>query len=129
MFSPYYAYVIPVVDQIPIKPFLDYRTGDIIGKAYNCEKSAHSDGTLIIHGIRPSYKNVVWYLSRPNFIHRIPSPIYSKSWNGVEIEGFRVICMVGDHNSIDRKARSRFDHPPKVSVVYPPPVDPDGPLF
>ncbi|GFU30104.1 transposable element P transposase [Trichonephila clavipes] len=43
--------------------------------------------------------------------------------------GFKVIGVVSDNNSINRKAMSNFSVPPKLSRVYPHPSDSSKPLF
>ncbi|GFV94047.1 THAP-type domain-containing protein [Trichonephila clavipes] len=49
----------------------------------------------------------------------------------VELDGigFKVIGVVSDNYSINRKAMSNFSVPPKLSIVYPHPSDSSNPLF
>ncbi|GFS65093.1 THAP-type domain-containing protein [Trichonephila clavipes] len=49
----------------------------------------------------------------------------------VELDGigFKVIGVVSDNNSVNRKAMSNFSVPPKLSIVYPHPSDSSNPLF
>ncbi|GFX31857.1 transposable element P transposase [Trichonephila clavipes] len=49
----------------------------------------------------------------------------------VELDGigFKVIGVVSDNNSINRKAMSNFSVPPKSSIVYPHPSDSSNRLF
>ncbi|GFY33766.1 THAP-type domain-containing protein [Trichonephila clavipes] len=49
----------------------------------------------------------------------------------VELDGigFKVIGVVSDNNSINRKAMSNFSVPPKLSFLYPHPSDSSNPLF
>ncbi|GFV95247.1 THAP-type domain-containing protein [Trichonephila clavipes] len=49
----------------------------------------------------------------------------------VELDGigFKVIGVVSNNNSINRKAMSNFSVPPKMSIVYPHPSDSSNPLF
>ncbi|GFY28465.1 transposable element P transposase [Trichonephila clavipes] len=49
----------------------------------------------------------------------------------VELDGigFKVIGVVSDNNSINRKAMSNFSVPPKLSIVYPHPSDSSNSLL
>ena len=48
---------------------------------------------------------------------------------GLEQIGFKVICVITDNNSINRKAMSYFHSPPKSSTVYRHPAHDSRPLF
>lgn len=48
---------------------------------------------------------------------------------GLHSIGFKIVCVVSDNNSSNRKCMTYFSTPPQKSVVYPHPSDPCSPLF
>lgn len=48
---------------------------------------------------------------------------------GLEKIGLRIIFVVTDNNSINRKMMSLFNSPPSLNIVYPHPADSSRPLF
>lgn len=118
-----------MLDEIHIKPYMDFSGGKILGSAYSSENTATSAHVFMIQSLRSTFKEVVHILpvctikaeSLFNFIHRVVI--------GLHDIGFNVICVVSDNNAINRKAMSFFSSPPKLSIVYPHPCNRSSPLF
>ncbi|GFT93542.1 THAP-type domain-containing protein [Trichonephila clavipes] len=102
--------------------------GNILGMAYYSEQAATSAYVFMFQSL----------LSPLKVVHIMPV----KKINGeklfadvkktiVELDGigFKVIGVVSDNNSINRKAMSNFSVPPKLSFVYTHPSDSSNPLF
>lgn len=118
-----------MIDEIYIKPYFDYKGGNIVGMAYNTEEAAKSAHVFMLQSLLSSFKEVVHILPVKtmkamelfNFIKRIVV--------GLQNIGFNVVCVVSDNNSINRKAMSYFASPPQVSIVYKHPCKDNAPLF
>ncbi|XP_075726174.1 uncharacterized protein LOC142767818 [Rhipicephalus microplus] len=66
-------------------------------------------------------------------VHRLDAEFLHKMLKnvicGLEKIGYRVVCVVSDNNSVNRKAMSHFESTPSNRIVYQHPSDPARPLF
>ncbi|XP_040069513.1 uncharacterized protein LOC115308222 [Ixodes scapularis] len=66
-------------------------------------------------------------------VHRLDAELLHKMLKdvicGLEKIGYRVVCVVSENNSVNRKAMSHFESPASNRTVYQHPSDPAMPLF
>lgn len=118
-----------MVDEIHLKPNLDYKGGNIVGSAHDSNKMATSAFVFMLNSIQSKFRNVVHII--PTNIMKAET-LYNIMKNiilGLEKKGFNVISIVTDNNAISGKAVSYFADSPKLSIVYPHPVQTGRPLF
>jgi hypothetical protein len=118
-----------MLDEIHIKSYFDYKGGNIVGMAHNSKEAATSAHVFMVQSFLSSYKDVAHVLPVKTICAEDLFSVLKKVIIGLEKIGFMVICLVSDNNSINRKALSYFSNPPKLSIVYPHPIDPNRPLF
>jgi hypothetical protein len=121
--------VVLLMDEIHIKPFLDFKSGNILGMSYNREGVATTAYVFMVQSITSTYKDVIHIapvkkLTAEQLHHFVLQLIV-----GMEKIGFKIFCIASDNNAINRKAISQFATPPTLSIVYPHPVNPTRPLF
>lgn len=118
-----------MIDEIHIKPYMDFSGGKILGSAHNSESTATSAHVFMVQSLRSNFKEVVHILP----IHTIKAEylfnFIKRVIIGLHNIGFSVICVVSDNNAINRKAMSFFSSPPKLSIAYPHPCNSSSPLF
>ena len=107
-----------MVDEIYIKEYLDFKGGNLVGMAFNSQKTANSAHVFMIQSLLSGYKDVVHILPIKTICATDLHKIIKKVILGLEDIGFFVICVVTDNNSINRKAMTFFSNPPKLSIVY-----------
>ncbi|XP_049839444.1 uncharacterized protein LOC126284511 [Schistocerca gregaria] len=118
-----------MIDEMHIKPYLDYRGGNVLGTAFNGTTAASSVYVFMIQTLLSSFKEVVHILP-VNTLQACDLFTYVKNViTGSHSIGFKAICVVTDNNSINRKCMAYFSTPPKKIVVYPHPSEPRSPLF
>lgn len=104
-----------MVDEIHIKPFFDYKGGNISGVAANSGQAANSAFVFMMHSLMNKFKEVVHIVPvhKPNaeFLHKLLREVTY----GLEKIDFKVICVVTNNNAINRKAMLPF----KPTVVRP----------
>ncbi|GBM55131.1 hypothetical protein AVEN_207020-1 [Araneus ventricosus] len=122
--------VILQIDEMHIKPYFDYKGGNISGLCFNSENAATSVMTFMISSILSSYKDVVHILPISKITADALHTFIKQIVVGLDGIGFKVICVITDNNSINQKAMSQFVSPShSYSIVYPHPVDDKRPLF
>lgn len=121
--------VILMLDEIHIKPYFDYKGGNIVGMAYNSDDVATTAHVFMIQSILTQFKDVVHILPVSKINAGDLFNVVKSVVVGLENVGFRVISIITDNNSINRKAISNFASPSQVSIVYPNPINPSRPLF
>lgn len=126
-----------MVDEIHIKPFFEYKGGNIAGVAANSGQAANSAFVFMVHSLMNKFKEVVHIVPvhKPNaeFLHKLLRGVIC----GLEKIGFKVICVVTDNNAINRKAMLPFilsvvpasRKSPTNDFVFPHPCDAQRPLF
>ncbi|KAH9359950.1 hypothetical protein HPB48_022517 [Haemaphysalis longicornis] len=120
-----------MLDEIHIKPCLDYKGGNICGAAVNSNEAATSPhgARCMIQSLLSAFKEVAQILPVKTLQGEDLHAMLKKVILGLEEIGYRVIAVVCDNISLNRKAMKMFLPEPKLSPVYPHPADPDRPLF
>ncbi|GFV35550.1 MULE domain-containing protein [Trichonephila clavipes] len=103
--------------------------GNILGMAYNREQAATSAYVFMIQSLLSPLKEVVHIMPVKKIDGEKLFAVVKKTIVELDGIGFKVIGVVSDDNSINRKAMSNFSVPPKLSIVYPHPSDSSNPLF
>lgn len=122
-------FVTVMVDEIHIKPYFDYKGGNITGAAINRNEAANCALVFMVRSVTCKFKEVAHIVP----VHRVEAEFLQKTLKdvicGLEKIGYRVMCVVSDNNSVNRKAMSLFESPPCNRIVYQHPSDPSRPLF
>ncbi|XP_035218201.1 uncharacterized protein LOC118191504 [Stegodyphus dumicola] len=121
-------YVSLMMDEIHIRPFLDYKSGDIVGIGQEVDNLASSAHVFMIQSILCCFKDVVHILPSKKMTAEVLFTVLKKIIVGLEAIGFKVIVVVSDNNSINRRCISLFNNP-LSNFVFPHPVDATRPLF
>ena len=121
--------VMLLVDKIHLKPYFDYKGGNLVGAAYNSNDAATSAFAFMVNSVFSKFKEVVHVLPARKMDAEALFNLLRKTIIGLEKIGFTVIAIITDNNAINRKAMSLFEAPPKLSIVYKHPVDSSRPLF
>ncbi|KAF2894507.1 hypothetical protein ILUMI_11668 [Ignelater luminosus] len=121
--------VILLMDEIHLKENLDYKSGNIVGNAFNDEKLAKSAHVFMISSLMSPYKEVVHILPVNKMTGEVLHTFLKNIVIGLHNIGFEVLGVVSDNHSINRKAISYFSNPPEVKIVYPNPADENKPLY
>ena len=119
---------VSLLDEIHLKPYFDYKGGNIVGLSDNSNEAAMIAFTFMLSSVFSQYKDVV---------HVMPTKCLKaeslfdiiKHIIGLEEIGFQVLSIIIDNNAINKKAISLFCSPPKLSIVYRHPVLKSQPLF
>lgn len=122
-------FVTVMVDEIHIKPYFDYKGGNITGAALNSVEAANCALVFMVRSLTCKFKEVAHIVP----VHRLDAEFLHKMLKnvicGLEKIGYRVVCVVSDNNSVNRKAMSHFESTPSNNIVYQHPSDPARPLF
>ncbi|GFV85073.1 THAP-type domain-containing protein [Trichonephila clavipes] len=103
--------------------------GNILGMAYNSEQAATSAYVFMIQSLLSPLKEIVHIMPVKKIDGEKLFAVVKKTIVELDGIGFKVIGVVSDNNSINRKAMSNSSVPPKLSIVYPHPSDSSNPLF
>ncbi|XP_049269019.1 uncharacterized protein LOC119382267 [Rhipicephalus sanguineus] len=121
-----------MLDEIHIKPFFDYKGGNIAGIAQNSPEAATSAMVFMVQSICCNFKEVAHIVPVRGATGIMLHNSLREVIRGLERIGYRVICVVTDNNKVNRKAMEQFASGPisdSSSFVYPHPCDPKRPLF
>lgn len=118
-----------LVDEIHLKPYLDYKGGNIVGLANNSNEPATSAFAFMLSSVFSQYKDVVHVMPTKCLLAENLFDIIKRVIIGLEDIGFKVLSVITDNNAINKKAMSFFCSPSKLSIVYPHPVRTSSPLF
>ena len=118
-----------LVDEIHLKPYFDYKGGNVVGLAYNGSDAATSAFAFMLSSVCSKFKDVVHVMPTKCIKAEALFDVIKKIIVGLEDIGFKVISVITDNNAINKKAMSFFSNPPKLSVVYMHPVKSSRPLF
>lgn len=122
-------YVMLLMDEIHIQPYLDYKGGNIVGTACNNTSLATAAYVFMITSIKSNFKEVIHISPTSTIKHDILHNFIETIIINLEKIGFRVFCVISDNNALNGKAMSNFSQNKKLSIVYPHPVDKSRPLF
>lgn len=121
--------MILLFDEIHIKPFLDYKAGNIVGIANNNTSLATTAFVFMIISVNSKFKEVV-HISPVSKINHESLFIFIKSIIlKLEQIGYKIFCVISDNNALNSKAMNNFSKHNKLSIVYPHPADNSRPLF
>jgi hypothetical protein len=118
-----------MVDEVYLKPFFDYKGGNILGVANDIDQAATTAHVFMIQSLLSDFKEVVHILPVKSITAQQLYIFIEKCVVTLQSIGFRVICVVTDNNCINRKAMSYFCTPPQLKIVYCHPSDKSMPLF
>ena len=118
-----------MIDEIHIKPYFDYKGGNIVGSAFDGIEAATSAFVFMVNSLTSKFKDVVPILPAKSMKSESLFNFIKKVITGLHEIGFNVICVLTDNNAINRKAMSYFSSPLKLSIVYPHPAERSKPLF
>lgn len=118
-----------MMDEIHIKPGMDYKGGNVVGHAYDNENCATSAYTFMVQSFLSTYKDVAHILPVKKINAESLFKVIKKVIIGLENIGFKVICVSSDNNSINGSAMSNFSNPPQHTYIYKHPSDESRPLF
>ncbi|GFW14375.1 THAP-type domain-containing protein [Trichonephila clavipes] len=96
--------------------------------AYNSEQAATLAYVFMIQSLLSPLKEIVHIMPLKKIDGEKLFAVVKKAIVELDGIGFKVIGVVSDNNSINRKAMSNFSVPPKLSIVYPHPSDTSNPL-
>nr|XP_054933507.1 uncharacterized protein LOC129387861 [Dermacentor andersoni] len=118
-----------MIDEIHLQSFFDYKAGLVTGAAVNSSTAAKTAHVFTIQSLLSSNKDVVRILPVAQIDAKALHDFLRKIVLDLEASGFRIIAVISDNNSINRKAMSYFAKPASVSIVCQHPADPSRPLF
>ena len=118
-----------LVDEILLKPYFDYKGGNIVGLSDNSNEAATSAFVFMLSSAFSQYKDVVHVIPTKCLKAESLFDIIKHIIIGLEEIGFQVLSIITDNNAINKKAISLFCSPPKLSIVYPYSVLKSQPLF
>ena len=121
--------VILMMDEIHLKPYFDFKGGNIVGSAFDRTEAATSAYAFMLNSILSKYRDVVHLIPVKSIKAETLHNLLKKVIIGLEHIGFNVICVVSDNNRINGKAMSFFSNPPNLTIEYPHPADCNKPLF
>lgn len=101
-----------MLDEVHLQSFFDCKAGFVTGAA---AKTAH---VLMIQTLHSSNKDVVHTLPVEQIDAKALHDFLRKLILDFEASGFRIIALISDNNSINRKAISFFAKTASVSIVY-----------
>ncbi|XP_037518749.2 uncharacterized protein LOC119395817 [Rhipicephalus sanguineus] len=118
-----------MLDEVHLQSFFDYKAGFVTGAAANSSTAAKTAHVFMIQSLLSSNKDVVHILPVAHIDAKALHDFLRKLILDLEASGFRIIAVISDNNSINRKAMSFFAKPASVSIVYQHPADSSRPLF
>ena len=118
-----------LVDKIHVKPYFDYKGGNIVGSDFNCNDAADTAIVFMINSLFSDYKDVAHKLPSRKLTSDILHSLIKKRVSGLTEIGFVVISVLTDSNAINQKAMSLFMSPSQLSIVHPQPNDNTRSLF
>ena len=113
-----------LVNEIHLKPYIDYKGGNTVGLSDNSNEAATSAFTFMLSSVFSHYKDVVHVMSTKCLKVENLFDIVKHTIIGLEEIDFQVLSII-----TNTKAISFFCSPPKLSIVYPHPVIKFQPLF
>ena len=100
-----------IVDEIHLKPYINYKGGNIVGLSDNYNESATSAFDFMLSNVFSQYKDVMptKCLKAVNLFDIVICIII-----GLEEIDFQVLSIITDNNAINKKTISFFGSPPKA---------------
>lgn len=117
------------MDEIHLKPMLDYKGGNIVGAASNSDTLATGAYTFMVGSLLSSFEEVAHILPINNITGEQLHAVLKRVLVGLEEIGFKVLCVLSDNHSVNRKAVAIFSPSRLLTFKYPHPADPNRQLF
>ena len=108
-----------LVDEIYLKPYFDYY---IVGLSDNSNEAATSAFVSMLSSVFSQYKDVMHVMPSKCLKAESLFDIIKCIIIDLEEIDFQVLSIITNNNAINKKPISLFCSPPKLSIVYPPPV-------
>ena len=108
--------MILLMDEIHIKPYLDYKGGNIVGTSTNSINLANSAFTFMITSICSSFKEVIHISPVDKINHDILYGFVKSIILGLESIGYKIFCVISDNNAVNSKAICNFSR--KKTIKY-----------
>lgn len=121
--------MILLFDEIHIKPFLDYKAGNMVGIACNNTLLATTAFVFMIVSVNSKFKEVVHISPVSKINHESLFNFIKSIILKLEQIGYKIFCVISDNNALNSKAMNNFSNHNKLSIVYPHPADNSRPLF
>lgn len=84
-----------MVDEIHIKQFYDYKGGNVVGSAFNCNEAANSAFVFMLNSLCSKVKDVVHILPTKTMKAETLFTFIKNVIIGLEQIGFKVMCCNG----------------------------------
>ena len=101
-------HMILLMDEIHIKPYLDYKGGNIVVPAINNNNLANSAFTFMINSVYSNFKEVIHISPVAKIDHAILFGFIKSIIMGLETIGYKIFCVISDNNAVNSKAMSNF---------------------
>lgn len=118
-----------MMDEIHIQSYFDFKAGSITGAAANTASPAKTAYVFMTQSLLSNHKDVVHILPVATIDAKCLHDFLRMLVLKLEHNGFKVIAIISDNNSINRKTMSLFSSPPRLQIVYKHPADQSRPLF
>ncbi|XP_077498110.1 uncharacterized protein LOC144108803 [Amblyomma americanum] len=129
LLKPHEKTVTLMIDEVHLKPFFDFKAGAIVGASAHSSEPATTAHVFMTQSLLSSNKDVIHILPVCRMNAETLHQYTRKIIVGIEEMGLKVIAVITDNNSLNRKMMSLFSKEPELSIVYPHPVDNQRPLF
>lgn len=122
--------VVLQMDEIHINSLFSYKGGSIIGgSSVNSNKNATSVHALLISSLMSSYRDIVRLIPVETAKAEYLYEIVKATIIDLEKISVKVIAIVSDNNSINRKIFKQFSSKNELEISVPNPAIPSRPLF
>lgn len=118
-----------LIDEIHLKPYFDYKGGNVVGTDARTLAPATSAYAFMLSGVFSKFKDVAHILPASKMTGEILFTYVRMIILELEKIGFTVIAVITDNNSINKKTMSQFSDPPCLRTAYQHPSDASRPLF
>ena len=100
-----------LVDEIHLKPYIDYKGGNIVGLSDNNNEAATNAFAYILSSVFSQYKDVVHVMPTKCLKTENLFDIVKHMIIGLKEIGFQVLSIITDNNAINKKATYFFSVP------------------
>lgn len=115
--------------EIHIPSYFDFKAGSITGAAVNTASPAKTAYVFMTQSILSNHKDIVHIFPVATIDAKCLHDFLRMLVVKLEHTGFKVIAVISDNNSINRKTMSLFSSAPRLKIVYQHPADQSRPLF
>ncbi|XP_077489630.1 uncharacterized protein LOC144100615 [Amblyomma americanum] len=129
LLKPHERTVTLMMDEIYIQQYFEYKGGSLTGTASNSSEAAKTAHVFMTQSLLSGHKDVAHILPVFSIEASDLHEVLKKVILGLEKAGLKVIAVVSDNNSINRKVMSLFSKKKAIDIVYPHSADNARPLF